>query len=148
MKRSMGRSIVAALAVIGLLVSHGGSVQAQPWSGSYITTQGGEALYREVCQACHMPDAKGAAGAGAYPSLAANPKLAAKTYPVLVVVNGLRAMPSFGSLLSDRQIADVVNYTRSHFGNRYTDAVTPDEVQALRSKSSDDKPPVEVVRDK
>ena len=83
-----------------------------------------------------MPDAKGASGAGAYPSLAANPKLASKAYPVFVVINGLKAMPPFADVLSDQQIADVVNYTRSHFGNRYTDAAAPDEVKALRSKSA------------
>ena len=136
MKRSMGCSMVTvlALAVTWLLVSCAGSVQAQSGSIWYVPTQGGEALYKEICQACHMPDAKGASGAGAYPSLAANPKLASKAYPVLVVVNGLKAMPSFGDPLSDQQIADVVNYTRSHFGNRYIDAVTPDEVKALRLK--------------
>jgi mono/diheme cytochrome c family protein len=125
---------VIAFAVIWLLVSRDGSVQAQSGSFWNIPTQGGEALYKEICQACHMPDAKGASGAGAYPSLAANPKLASKAYPVLVVVNGLKAMPPFGDLLSDRQIADVVNHTRSHFGNRYTDTVTPVEVKALRLK--------------
>jgi mono/diheme cytochrome c family protein len=125
---------VLALVVIRLLVGRDDSVQAQSGSSWYIAPQGGEALYKEICQACHMPDAKGASGAGAYPSLAANPKLASKAYPVLVVVNGLKAMPSFGDLLSDQQIADVVNHTRSHFGNRYIDAVTPDEVKALRLK--------------
>ena len=129
--------MVLALAVIWLPVSRGGALPAQPGSFWYVPTQGGEALYKEICQACHMPDAKGASGAGAYPSLAANSKLASKTYPVFVVVNGLKAMPPFGSL-SDRQIADVVNYTRSHFGNRYSDAVTPEEVKALRSKSSNE----------
>lgn len=138
MMRSMQCSIVAVLApaVIWLLVS-GSSVRAQSGSSSHLAIQGGEALYKEICQACHMPDAKGALGAGAYPSLAANPKLTSKHYPVFVVVNGLKAMPPFGNLLSDRQIADVVNYTRSHFGNRYTDAVIPDEVRALRPKAPD-----------
>ena len=35
-----------------------------------------EALYANVCQACHMADAKGAVGAGTIPALAANPRLA------------------------------------------------------------------------
>jgi cytochrome c5 len=137
MKRSMGFSkiTVLALAVICLPVSRGGTMPPQPGSFWYFPAQGGEALFREICQACHMPDAKGASGAGTYPSLATNPKLAGKAYPVLVVVNGLKAMPSFGDPLSDRQIADVVNYIRNNFGNRYNDTVTPDEVKALRSKS-------------
>lgn len=137
MKRSMGCAmvLVLALAAVGLPVSRAGSAQAQPGSFWYVPTQGGEALYKEICQACHMPDAKGASGAGAYPALAANPKLAGKAYPVFVVINGLKAMPSFGLSLNDRQIADVVNYVRSHFGNRYTDTVTPGEVKALRSSN-------------
>jgi mono/diheme cytochrome c family protein len=129
--------IVLALAVIWPPVSRGGSVPAQPGSFWYFPAQGGEALYKEICQACHMPDARGATGAGAYPALARNAKLAGKAYPVFVVINGLKAMPSFDPL-SDQQIADVVNYVRSHFGNRYTDAVTPNEVKALRSKSSNE----------
>jgi hypothetical protein len=39
----------------------------------------------------HMAAAQGAVGAGAYPALANDPKLAAAGYPVLVVVNGSRA---------------------------------------------------------
>ena len=37
--------------------------------------QGGEAIYKGICQDCHMPDARGAVGAGMYPALAGNPKL-------------------------------------------------------------------------
>ena len=33
--------------------------------------------------------------------------------------------------LDDRQIAAVVNYVRSHFGNRYTDEVSAADVAAL-----------------
>ena len=38
--------------------------------------QGGADLFRNVCAGCHQPDAKGAVGAGAYPSLVADEKLA------------------------------------------------------------------------
>jgi len=94
--------------------------------------QGGEALYKAICQGCHMPDAKGAAGAGAYPALAGNRKLEAGGYPVLVVVRGAKAMPPFGYALSDEQVAAVVNYVRSHFGNDYADAVSAADVKAAR----------------
>ena len=33
----------------------------------------GDELYHAICQGCHMPDAQGAKGAGAYPALANNP---------------------------------------------------------------------------
>ena len=94
--------------------------------------QTGEDLYTHICQGCHMPDAKGAIGAGAYPALASNPRLAAAVYPVTVVLHGQRAMPPFGQTLSDEQIANVLNYVRTHFGNRYRDVITPAAVNARR----------------
>jgi mono/diheme cytochrome c family protein len=79
-----------------------------------------------------MADGKGAAGAGRYPALANNPKLEASGYPVTMVLRGLNGMPSIGTMLSDEQVAQVVNYVRTHFGNNYTDAVKPEDVKALR----------------
>jgi mono/diheme cytochrome c family protein len=96
------------------------------------TEEGGEALYKGICQGCHMPNAQGAVGAGMYPALAKNPKLEVAGYPISVVVNGQKAMPAFGSMLSDQQIADVINYVRTHFGNNYKDAVKPADVKAAR----------------
>jgi len=101
------------------------------FAGKY-PQQTGEDLFRSICQGCHMPDAKGAIGAGTYPALAANPRLAAAIYPVTVVLHGQRAMPPFGESLSDEQIANVLNYVRSHFGNRYRDLITPAAVNARR----------------
>jgi mono/diheme cytochrome c family protein len=94
--------------------------------------QGGEAIYKGVCQGCHMPDAKGAVGAGAYPALAKNENLETASYPVSIVLKGQKAMPFFGMQLNDQQIADVVNYVRTHFGNKYRDKVKPEDVKALR----------------
>jgi len=79
-----------------------------------------------------MPDGKGAAGGGTYPSLAGNQNLAARGYPVHIVVNGQRGMPPIGFMMSDDQVAAVVNYVRTHFGNHYDDPVTKDEVKAVR----------------
>ena len=94
--------------------------------------QSGEQLFANVCQGCHMGDAKGAEGAGSYPSLAGNANLIAGGYPVTVVVRGLRAMPPFGAMMSDDQVAAVVNYVRTHFGNDYNDPVTAEDVKAAR----------------
>jgi mono/diheme cytochrome c family protein len=102
-------------------------------SGSFkFTERSGEELYANSCQACHMPDGKGAIGAGTYPALAGDANLAAAGYPVAVVVNGLRGMPPVGEMMSDDQVAAVVNYVRSHFGNAYADAVTPEDVKSAR----------------
>jgi cytochrome c5 len=92
----------------------------------------GEELFASVCRGCHMSDARGAVGAGTYPSLAGNRNLEAGGYPVAVVVNGQRGMPAFGVMMSDDQVAAVVNYLRTHFGNNYRDAVTPEDVKSVR----------------
>jgi mono/diheme cytochrome c family protein len=79
-----------------------------------------------------MPNGRGAEGAAPYPALAKNARLAAKAYPVATVLNGSKAMPPFKSMLSDEQIAAVVTYVRTHFGNAYKDKVSVEDVKALR----------------
>ena len=97
-------------------------------SGFRFVEMSGEELFSNVCQGCHMPNAGGATGAGAYPSLASNPNLQSSAYAIDLVVNGHRAMPPFGDMMNDAQVAAVVNYLRTHFGNDYRDAVTPKDV--------------------
>jgi len=100
--------------------------------GGTFPMQGGKAIYEGVCQGCHMPDAKGAVGAGMYPALAKNAKLEVAGYPVGVIMNGQKAMPPLGPYFSDGQIADVVNYIRTNFGNHYTDKVTAADIKMMR----------------
>ena len=94
--------------------------------------QTGAVLYADICQGCHMPEGNGAVGAGAYPALARNPRLASAGYPLLLVINGRNAMPPFGDLLTDEQVAAVVNYVRSHFGNAFADEATAADAKAAR----------------
>ena len=100
--------------------------------GNSFSFQGGQAIFTGVCQGCHMPQAQGAVGAGMYPALAKNAKLQVAGYPVAVVTHGQKAMPPFADMLTDQQIADVVNYVRTSFGNTYKDKVKPADVKALR----------------
>jgi mono/diheme cytochrome c family protein len=118
------------------------SLEAQEIYAGKFAQQTGEALYQGICQGCHMPDAKGAIGAGAYPALANNPRLAVAIYPIVVVLNGQRAMPALGKGappfsvgLTDVQVANVLNYVRTHFGNHYQDVITPAAVGAARTQS-------------
>ena len=101
-------------------------------TGFKFVEMSGEELFVNVCRGCHMSDGKGATGAGTYPSLAGNKNLETSGYPVTVVVNGQRGMPAFGAMMSDEQVAAVVNYLRTHFGNNYRDAVTSEDVKAVR----------------
>jgi mono/diheme cytochrome c family protein len=123
--------IVVCLAV-GMTVALAGVIKTQVVSAGRYDQTTGEALYIGICQGCHMPNAQGAHGAGSYPALARNPRLAASLYAVSVVVNGQKAMPRFGPDLNDEQIAAVINHVRTHFGNHYMDPVKPAMVAALR----------------
>lgn len=120
-----------ALVLIALLTTLVGSAHSQT-NRNQFPQQGGEALYKGICQDCHMPDGRGAVGAGQYPALAKNPKLEEPGYPISVVTQGLKSMPAFGVAMSDQQIADVVNYVRGNFGNRYKDKVKPEDVKNAR----------------
>ena len=100
--------------------------------GGNFALEGGAKLYQGICQGCHMADAKGAEGAGRYPALASNPRLPGAGYVMHVVLKGQKGMPGFGDNLDDQQIADVVNYVRSHFGNHVDSTVTPADVATAR----------------
>jgi mono/diheme cytochrome c family protein len=101
-------------------------------TGFRFAEKSGQQLYENACQACHMPDGKGATGAGTYPSLAGNDRLGTSGYPIAVILDGQRAMPPFALMMSDDQVAAVVNHVRTHFGNHYQDAVTVEDVRAAR----------------
>ena len=120
------------LAVAALAIAD--AVAAEPIlsPGFRFSEQTGEALYSNACQACHMANGEGALGAGQYPSLARNPKLEAAAYATHIVLHGHKAMPAMGRLMTDEQVAAVVNHIRMHFGNGYKNAVTADEVKKAR----------------
>jgi cytochrome c5 len=133
-----GHPCLSALAATAILLLASSRFPAQAQSGAHFspffrfTEQSGQQLFANVCQGCHMGDGRGAEGAGSYPSLSQNANLIAGGYPVHVVVRGQRAMPPFGAMMSDEQIAAVVNYVRTHLGNDYPDAVTAEDVKAAR----------------
>ena len=102
----------------------------------------GAEIYTHICQGCHMPQGQGAVGAGHYPKLAGDAALVSWQYVALTVLQGKDGMPPFGLPadqvfetrtvhLSDAQIADVVNYVRGNFGNRYKSTVTAAQVATL-----------------
>ena len=132
MRRTVFAGIMAAmLPLVAGVPAHADT--ASGFSGPVQPLNSGEAVYQHVCQGCHMPDGKGAMGAGArFPAFADNPKLQSSAYPVYVILNGYGGMPWLGGILNDQQIADVVNYIRTHFGNHYTDAITARDVATQR----------------
>ena len=138
------RNLALGLAPLLLLVLSAHAIADSPMftSRASVGSLNGEQIYEHICQGCHMPGGQGAAGAGAYPKLAANKKLGSWTFVALTVLDGRNGMPPFGfpvgagmnsgpAHLSDAQIAEVVNYVRSHFGNRYKAEVTAAQIAAL-----------------
>jgi mono/diheme cytochrome c family protein len=117
-------------------------------SNAELKASTGEQVYQSICQGCHMPDGKGAVGAGRYPAFAGDPTLASASYVAATVLYGRHNMPSFISRsdtddmpvfmravsLGDAQVAGVVNYIRTHFGNHYPDVLTAADVAALKQK--------------
>ena len=92
----------------------------------------GEEVYMGTCQGCHMSEGEGAVGAGAYPPLATNERLESADYAIYLIIHGQKAMPPLGEILDDQQIAAVVEYIRTHFGNSYTGPVPVETVRAAR----------------
>ena len=134
------RAIAPALAAVlfgAALLTGPQSVQAQDAPGggpsSVEISSEGKEVYEQICQACHMADAKGGDGAGAaIPALADNPNLASKDFIVDIIVHGRGGMPWFTDMLTTEQIAAVSTYVRAHF-NKYPDPVTVADVQRVIS---------------
>jgi mono/diheme cytochrome c family protein len=127
----------AMLIEVPALANTAGMLDSAPFA-----TADGQQIYEHVCRGCHMPDAGGAVGAGRYPALAKDPTLVSRQFMALTILVGRRNMPAFGArhaiafggapaVLGDAQIAAVINYVRSHFGNHYKDQITAAEVSAL-----------------
>lgn len=122
-------SFLALVTVPAALADSAGVTFSQ---GDKFTEKTGEELYANVCAACHMDKGEGAVGAGHYPALAKNENLESAGYLASLILHGQNGMPPVGEMMSDDQVAAVVNYIRTHFGNDYKDAMTAEEVKDLR----------------
>jgi nitrite reductase (NO-forming) len=103
----------------------------------------GASLYAANCSACHQ--ATGMGLPGAFPPLKDNPVVqdpnpAKQIETILKGLHGENvmgtvypsAMPPFGNVLNDAQIADIIIHERLSWGN-HGKPVTADDVKALRS---------------
>lgn len=151
MKRLANCVIAALLATsASTLSTHADAAESGVLTRAELSKASGAQIYEHVCQGCHMADGKGATGAGNYPALAGNPKLASAQYAAATVLHGRSAMPGFVLRpdlrgfdawvyfgLEDVQIADVVNHIRSHFGNQYDDPISAEQVRALHPENKE-----------
>jgi len=104
----------------------------------------GKRVFTTVCSTCHQ--ATGLGLPGAYPPLAGSEwVLGSDERVVRIVLDGLsglitvkggqlnNSMPAFGPQLRDEQIADVLTYVRSEWGNN-APPVPPDKVKQIRAQ--------------
>ncbi|MDH1574203.1 MULTISPECIES: cytochrome c [Pseudomonas] len=110
------------------------------WNGD--DSKPGAAVYVDNCAACHRTDGQGYTRV--FPALAGNPvvQTADATSLIHVVLDGGTVpathtapsnltMPAFGWRLSDQEVAEVVNFIRTSWGNQGS-AVSASDVKAIR----------------
>ncbi len=111
----------------------------------------GQEIYNTLCAACHGPDGRGVAMAGAAPGISLAPSFYdSKTLkghaqgPILVLLHGLTGdidgKKYEGQMIpmatnDDEWIANVLSFVRNSFGNKLG-FVTPQEVAALRAATA------------
>lgn len=106
----------------------------------------GERVYGTVCVTCHQADGNGLPGA--FPPLAGSAVATGDAaVPIKIVLHGLTGqltingdtfngmMTPWGSTLSDAEVAAVLTYVRSNFGNS-AEAVTEAQVAEVRAATS------------
>ena len=137
MRRGLGWPVIATTLMLAIGVVSG--------DGAAATTSAparGAAPFTSNCSTCHGADGKGIAGA--VPPLAGNVVVAGDPARVIhIVKNGLEGrvvvlgrsydgrMPAWKSVLSPTQIATVITYIRSTWGNRAS-AVSLAQVNATK----------------
>ncbi len=128
---------------------HGGASPSAPASAPAPSAAGydaakGQALFTATCAACHQATGEGLPGA--FPPLKGNAAVndPDPTLHIHVVLHGLQGanvggvvyaspMPPFGTTLSDADVANIINYERSSWGNHGA-RVTVEQVAAERAK--------------
>jgi len=90
----------------------------------------GKAIFARNCAACHQATGKGIPGA--FPALAGNSFVQGESSQVAaVLLKGRGGMPDFSPALSDADIAEVLSFVRSAWGNQ-AGPLDAQEVAALR----------------
>lgn len=120
--------------------SSGGSSSAAP---AFDAAEGAK-LFSQNCAVCHQASGEGIAGV--FPPLKGNAAVldSDPTKQIHVILEGLHGanvggtvypgqMPSFKSVLSDSQIANIIDHERSSWGN-HSKLVKPAQVKAERAK--------------
>ena len=113
-----------------------GQPTPQPYHGAL-----GAHLFIENCSGCHMPNGRGAPGVNGAPPLAGNPLVVAPSPDSVLSMllggqpswHGFGGMPAFKAEFTDAEIAALVSYLRTHWGND-APQITPQQVATFRQQ--------------
>jgi len=121
-----------------------GLTDDQPSTSDFSGANLGAELYRTSCASCHQENGQGITGV--FPPLAGDPVVNSDdaTRHIEVVLYGTQGstisgvdyitpMPAWSELLSDEEVAAVINHERTSWGNN-TSTITPSEVATIRKK--------------
>jgi mono/diheme cytochrome c family protein len=90
----------------------------------------GLGLFQRNCAACHQVDGKGVHDV--FPALAGNTFVQGSEKDVIaVVLNGRNGMPTFSKQLADQDLAAILSYVRTAWGNQGA-AVSTEQVATVR----------------
>jgi len=123
-------------------------VRANPVDPVQVARRDGKLVFSATCAACHQASGQGLAGQ--FPPLAgsdwANAEGANRIIRIVLngaagpwTVNGVQfnnTMLAWRDVLTDDQIAHVLTYERSEWGNK-APAVTPEQVRKVRAQTAD-----------
>lgn len=137
-------AVCAVAAGIHWAVAPAGTARAQTAPAA---APDGEQVYNAYCLTCHLPGGEGSEGV--IPPLAGSEWVTGDPARILrILLHGLSgpvlvmgipynsAMPPFGQVLSDDEIAAVATYVRSSWGNDAS-PITPEQVAAVRAETAD-----------
>ncbi len=109
-----------------------------------VVNEAGKKVYDQYCIVCHQVDGQGVPNA--FPPLSGTEYVTGDTDRLIgIVLNGLNGeievkgqvyngVMVAHDFLTDQEVADVVTYVRSSFGNSAS-AVTPEQVAAVRAQA-------------
>lgn len=154
----MKMKVVALMGLIVLIVTACGGGQEQKSAAdepesmvdqqaedqAVVVNEAGKKVYDQYCIVCHQVDGQGVPNA--FPPLSETEYVSGDTDRLIgIVLNGLtgeievkgqvyNSVMVAHDFLSDQEVADVITYVRSSFGNTAA-AVTPEQVAAVRSQA-------------
>ena len=142
----VGSALLFGLAVFGAADVRPGANPPATEPG-LVTAPDGEQVYMTRCLACHQANGEGMSSM--FPPLAESEWVTGEKEPLIGIilhgvmgvmeVNGVTysgAMPGWGQHLNDEEVAAVLTYIRTSWGNEASE-VTAEEVAAVRETHAD-----------